>query len=173
MRSRLAWHLCLLLASVTRLFTLATLSAQPACDKMSPAPAAAPSSEASTGSWRTAEDACTSDNCVVPLADIEGVCARRLDVATKDCDGVTATTGPCGALTHLQLATVGPAQDCYYDAASGALVGGLVRSDAGFTKIAGTIPPDSCPATTQVCNHPTPGTAPKVMARRASRRPRA
>jgi hypothetical protein len=132
----------LLLATLARLATLAILSALAACDKTAPAQAGA--------------DVCTSDNCVVPLADIEGVCARRLDIATKDCPGVTVTTGPCGALTHAQLATVGPVQDCYYDAASGTLVGGLVRSDAGFTKIAGTIPPDACPATTQVCDHTTP-----------------
>jgi hypothetical protein len=124
MRSRFAYAFALLLAS--------------ACDKASRA---------------QADDVCTSDNCIVPLADIGGVCGPSLGARTKDCPGVAVSTAPCGALTHVVVETVGPAEDCYYDTASGALVGGIVRSDAGFTKIAGTIPPQDCPATAQVCDH--------------------
>jgi hypothetical protein len=130
MASRIAYGLAILLAAA-------------ACDKTTPAP-----NEASL--------ACTSDNCIVPLADIEGVCATTLERATASCPGVTVSSGPCGALTHLALQTVGPAHDCYYDAASGALAGGIVRSDAGFTKIAGTVPPDACPATSPACDHESP-----------------
>ena len=150
MTSRFAWCLALLLGAVV------------ACDKTSsPGQLAGPeaSVDGHSSSVETG-DGCTSDNCVVPLADIEGVCAPTLRVATMDCPGTTVFYGPCGALTHVTVMTVGPVQDCYYDTTSGALVGGIVRSDAGFTKIAGTVPTDACPTTeqvlTRVCDHAVP-----------------
>jgi hypothetical protein len=133
------------------------LAALSACEKAAPSKAVAmplpgldsapPNEDASE------EDACTSDNCVVPLADLGGVCGPTLKAATMDCRGTTVSTGPCGALTHVSIKTVQPRHDCYYDAASGALVGGIVRSDSGFTKIAGTIPSVDCPVDTEVCDH--------------------
>lgn len=98
-----------------------------------------------------ATDGCTHDGCVVPLAAIESVCARTLAAATNNCVGTTVWEGPCGSLTHVQIQTVNPIDDCWYDANTGALVGGVVRSDSSFTEVAGTTTDQVCPASTKVC----------------------
>jgi hypothetical protein len=95
---------------------------------------------------------CDHDGCVIPLTDVT-VCGPSLKAATMDCPGTTVSTGTCGDVTHVKITTVNPIHDCYYTTSSGQLVGAVVRSDAGFTKVAGTIPAGACPAETQVCDH--------------------
>jgi hypothetical protein len=91
---------------------------------------------------------CTHDDCAVPISDIASACATTLAAATTSwCVNGVVATGPCGTLTHVSIKTIGPLEDCYYDTASGALVGGISRSDDGFTKRAGTIPTEDCPVT--------------------------
>lgn len=99
---------------------------------------------------------CDRDGCVVPLAEVMGACGPDLHTTTTDCPGVTVKTGACGDITHVQIVTVNPIQDCYFTTSSGQLVGAVVRSDSGFTKMAGTVPTAECPATTQVCDHTPP-----------------
>jgi hypothetical protein len=133
---------------------IALLLTVAACDKTSAGSAGPPSGAG--GSDPGSEEVCASDNCIVPVSNIEGVCAPTLQAATKDCPGVVVNQGPCGEITHITITTPGPTQDCYYDTASGNLIGGIVRSDAGFTKIAGTIPVLGCAPTTQVCTGTIP-----------------
>ena len=101
-------------------------------------------------------DACDHDGCIVPLAELNGACAKTLQSATTECPGVTVDTGPCGELTHVKVTTVNPTHDCWYQTATGELVGGIGRSDSGFTKVAGFIPIGDCPATTRTCDHTPP-----------------
>jgi hypothetical protein len=101
-----------------------------------------------------ASEVCTHDGCIVPLADANAACGPSLYARANDCPGVTVTEGLCGGFTHLVVQTPGPAEDCYYDPATGAPVGAVLRSDAGFTKIAGHVPSENCPAPlTVVCDH--------------------
>jgi hypothetical protein len=103
------------------------------------------------GAAEAPTDGCTHDGCVVPLASIESVCLPTLSAATNNCVGTTVWEGPCGSLTHVQIQTANPIDDCWYDATTGALLGGVVRSDSGFTKVAGTTTDQVCPASTKVC----------------------
>jgi hypothetical protein len=93
---------------------------------------------------------CDHDGCVIPLTEVT-VCGPTLHAATTDCPGTTVETGTCGTVTHVKITTVNPIHDCYYTTSSGQLVGAVVRSDSGFTKVAGTVPTQPCPASTQVC----------------------
>lgn len=100
-------------------------------------------------------DACDHDGCVVPLSAATGVCPSTFSVMPVSCPGVLVQYARCGSLDHVEIATVGPRHDCYYDGASHALVGAIIRSDAGFTKRAGTIPTEECPAVnTFLCGTP-------------------
>lgn len=100
-------------------------------------------------------EVCAQDGCAVPLSapEVNGVCGPSLHARANDCPGLTVRSGTCGPLTHLELQTVGPKQDCWYTTATGELVAAVLRSDAGFTKVAGTVPADACPTTAQVCDH--------------------
>jgi hypothetical protein len=99
-------------------------------------------------------DACDHDGCIVPIAELSGrACPPTLDAAKTDCPGVIVDTGPCGELTHVRVTTANPIHDCFYDTTTGELVGGIGRSDSGFTKVAGFIPIGDCPATTRACDH--------------------
>jgi hypothetical protein len=104
-------------------------------------------------SGSSASDACLHENCVVPLADIMGACAPTLQQAMTNCPYTKVETGPCGALTFVKVTTINPIDECYYETATGALKGGIARSDAGFTKIAGDVPAETCTATTLACDH--------------------
>jgi hypothetical protein len=127
-------------------FIALVLTALSACDGTSSA------QQATDSGAETGSTPCTHDGCMVTLAEIASACPATFDGATTSaCTYATVSKGPCGALTHVAIQTINPLEDCYYDMASGALVGGISRSDAGFTKIAGTIPTAACPATTGVC----------------------
>jgi hypothetical protein len=99
---------------------------------------------------------CDHDGCVVPLAEVAAVCGPSLHAASTDCPGTKVQTGTCGDVTHLRITTVSPIQDCYFTTTSGQLVGAIVRSDSGFTKLAGAVPTEECPATTLACDHTPP-----------------
>lgn len=106
-----------------------------------------------TGAADQAYPPCTQDGCHVSLAEATAVCAPTYAEATTSCPGVTARFGPCDAtFNRVRLDLQPAAHDCYYAQTTGQLVGAVLRSDAGFTRVAGNVPETVCAEPTSLCD---------------------
>jgi hypothetical protein len=125
----------------------AALLASFACD--------APTGANATADAATEDGACTHESCVVSVASVvaSGACPTTLHEAITTCPYAEVATDTCGGLTHARITFVGHANECYYAPATGMLVAARVRSDAGFTRVAGDVPSDTCVPTSVGCDH--------------------